>query len=76
MSDMATMQQKLSEAYEDFQAACQKEDTARRERTACLNNLNEAQREFDKALTEFKAQHSGRDTDWHMQRHCKTGVSA
>lgn len=74
MTNLSDVQNALKAAHDAYMSACQAEDTARRERTACQNKLNEAQREFDKAIEQFKAQNAGRDTDWHMQKHGRSGV--
>lgn len=57
------------EAYERYQEACQKAGDAEREKAACFDALNEAQKKFDEAIEAFKSHNAGRDTKWWPDGH-------
>lgn len=56
--------QKLDKAGADFTEANAEYSMASQARTNALNKLNDAQKAFDAAETEFRASHAPRDTDW------------
>lgn len=65
--DTAELQKSMEEldnALSKYLDACQAYDTASREKTACLNSLNQAQRNFDEVLDKVKGQASAKGSDW------------
>lgn len=62
INELATIVEKVSEAH---CAAKRKEESARRETTIALNNLNQAEKKFDEAVEEFRNERSDNfDNRW------------
>lgn len=63
---------RVTDAIEALQEARERLEVAGREETSAINQLNEAQKAFDAALTEFRGQTAPRGSDWCTARHLVT----
>lgn len=68
MGKLEDLKQALDEATRAHQAAVNKEAEARRDATATLNNLNEAQKKFGEFIDQMKNQ-APRGSNWGQEVH-------
>lgn len=67
-ASMQKAMEELDNALSRYRDACQAYDTASRERTACVNSLNQAQKKFDEVLEKIRGQASAHGSDWHSRK--------